>query len=181
MAETALPRGNMPTANPVSRTGRRISPRIIPVLAVLSAMILTIPFMVITGGRGDIGRGLNIAFTAYSAFIEGALGLAVNNMLTTDDVAAVTAFAENDPITNRDLRLLARSVTRLTELGADTVARYASVIDKYEGQLDAAALDELGERIEGIQEIGPETLRAMEPLVNELVALGSSNAAAIFR
>ena len=90
MAETALPRSTPPTVNPISRTWRRLSPRIIPVLAVLSAMILTIPFMVITGGRGDIGRGLNIAFTAYSAFIEGALGLAVNNLLTPDDVAAVT-------------------------------------------------------------------------------------------
>lgn len=181
MAESALPRGTMPTANPVSRTWRRFSPRIIPVLAVLSAMILTIPFMVITGGKGDIGRGLNIAFTAYSAFIEGALGIAVNNMLVPDDVAAVTAFAENDPITNRDLRLLARSVTRLTELGADTVARYAEIIDKYDGQLDAAALDDLGERIESIQEVGPDTLRAMEPLVIDLVALGSSGAASVFR
>ena len=181
MAETALPRGTMPPANPVSRTWRRFSPRIVPVLAVLSAMILTIPFMVVTGGKGDIGRGLNIAFTAYSAFIEGALGIAVNNLLTPDDVAAVTEFAENDPITNRDLRLLARSVTRLTELGAENVARYAAVIDKYSEQLDAAALDELGERIEGIQEVGPETLRAMEPLVNDLVALGSSGAAAVFR
>lgn len=181
MAETALPRGTVPTANPISRTWRRLSPRIVPVLAVLSAMILTIPFMVVTGGKGDIGRGLNIAFTAYSAFIEGALGIAVNNLLTPDDVAAVTTFAENDPITNRDLRLLARSVTRLTELGADTVARYAGIIDKYADQLDAAALDNVGERIDGIQEIGPDTLRAMEPLVNELVGLGSSNAAAVFR
>ena len=181
MAETALPRGTMSTANPVSRTWRRLSPRIIPILAVLSAMILTIPFMVITGGKGDIGRGLNIAFTAYSAFIEGALGIAINNLLTPDDVSAVTAFAENDPITNRDLRLLARSVTRLTELGADTVARYAAVIDKYAEQLDAVALDELGDRIEGIQAVGPETLRAMQPLTEGLVALGSSNAAAVFR
>src|SRR5690606_25553635 len=160
MAESALPRGTMPTANPVSRTWRRLSPRIVPVLAVLSAMILTIPFMVVTGGKGDIGRGLNIAFTAYSAFIEGALGIAVNNLLTPDDVAAVTTFAENDPITNRDLRLLARSVTRLTELGADTVARYAGIIDKYADQLDAAALDNVGERIDGIQEIGPDTARS---------------------
>lgn len=171
----------MAAANPISRTWRRFSPRIIPVLAVLSAMLLTIPFMVITGGRGDVGRGLHIAFTAYSAFIEGALGVAVNNMLTVDDVSEVAAFAQNDPITNRDLRLLARSVTRLTELGPDTVAHYAEIIDKYEGQLNATALDEIGERIEAIQEVGPETLRAMEPLVNELVELGSSGAAAIFR
>jgi general nucleoside transport system permease protein len=181
MAETALPRGSLPERNPVGRTWRRISPRLVPLLAVLSAMIFTIPFMVVTGGRGDLGRGLNIAFNAYSAFIEGAFGLAINNLLTPEDVAAVTVLSEHDPLTNRELRLLARSVTRLTELGAENVTRYAAVIDRYDEQLDAAALDELGERVEAIQEDGPETLRAMQPLVEALVEMGSSGAAAIFR
>lgn len=180
MAEATLPHGEV-TSNTVGRAWRRVSPRIVPVLAVLSAMILTVPFMVITGGKGDLGRGLNIAFTAYSAFIEGSIGVAINNMLSTADVAAVTSFAENDPITNRDLRLLARSVTRLTDLGADTVARYAGIIDKYEGQLNSTQIDELGVRIEAIQEVGADTLRAMQPLVTDLISLGSSGAAAIFR
>lgn len=179
MADATLPHPT--TGNSIARSWRRISPRLVPVLAVLSAMILTIPFMVITGGKGDIGRGLNIAFTAYSAFIEGSVGLAINNILTIDDVSSVTTFAANDPITNRDLRLLARSVTRLTDLGAETVERYATAIDAYEGRLDAAALDALGQRIEAIQEVGPDTLRAMQPLNEGLVALGSSGAAAIFR
>ncbi len=180
MAETTLPQST-PAGNAVGRTWRRISPRFVPVLAVLSAMILTVPFMVITGGKGNLGRGLNIAFTAYAAFIEGSVGIAINNTLNTGDVAAVTSFAENDPITNRDLRLLARSVTRLTDLGPETVARFADIIDKFAGQLDAIQMDELGGRIEAIQEVGPDTLRAMQPLVDELVALGSSGAAAVFR
>lgn len=181
MAESTMQRpGGAPLAS-IGTSWRRISPRFVPVLAVLSAMILTIPFMMITGARGDIGRGFNIALTAYAAFIEGAVGVAVNNLVTPADVALVTTFTENDPLTNRDLRLLARSVTRLSQLGADTVARYAAVIDAYADDLDAAALDALGQRIEAIQEVGPDTLRAMQPLAEGLVALGSSGAAAIFR
>lgn len=181
MAEGTMQRPGGSVLSSIGYSWRRISPRFVPVLAVLSAMILTIPFMMITGARGDIGRGLNIALTAYAAFIEGATGVAVNSLVTTADTAAVVTFAETNPLTNRDLRLLARSVTRLSQLGADTVVRYASVIDTYADDLDAAALDALGQRIEGIQEVGPDTLRAMQPLTEDLVELGSSSAAAIFR
>ncbi|NOG48006.1 MAG: hypothetical protein HND48_00030 [Chloroflexi bacterium] len=172
MAEGTMQRPGGSVLSSIGYSWRRISPRFVPVLAVLSAMILTIPFMMITGARGDIGRGLNIALTAYAAFIEGATGVAVNSLVTTADTAAVVTFAETNPLTNRDLRLLARSVTRLSQLGADTVARYASVIDTYADDLDAAALDALGQRIEGIQEVGPDTLRAMQPLTEDLVEPG---------
>ncbi|MBK8020206.1 MAG: hypothetical protein IPK19_01985 [Chloroflexi bacterium] len=61
------------------RLWQRISPRLVPLLAVLSAMVLTVPFMILTGGSGDVARGLNIAGTAYAALIEGSIGLVIND------------------------------------------------------------------------------------------------------
>jgi simple sugar transport system permease protein len=180
MTETALPRRGF-ADNPVSRTWRRISPRIVPVLAVISAMLLTIPFMVITGGKGDLGRGINIAFSAYSAFIEGSVGIAINNLVTPQDVAAVANFATTDNLTQRELRTLSRNVTRITTLGIPTVQGYFETIDRLDGLLDADEIDALGERIPAIQEIGPETLRAMRPLVEGLTAIPNSEATALIQ
>ena len=37
------------------RFWRRVSPSLVPVLAVVTAIVATIPLMIITGGRGDVG------------------------------------------------------------------------------------------------------------------------------
>ena len=51
---------------PAARLWQRVSPSLVPILAVLTALIITVPFMIVTGGQGDFGRGLNIAGTAYT-------------------------------------------------------------------------------------------------------------------
>lgn len=154
--------------NPIGRNWRRISPSLVPMLAVLTALIATIPFMVITGARGDIGRGLNLAFTAYAAFIEGSTGIAINQVLTIQDVAAAQQFADQGDLTDRELRQLANRVNIVTAIGSENVLSYAETIRKYEGQLDGAQIDALGERIPKIREIGVDTLRAMLPLTQEM-------------
>ena len=67
----------------VARAWQQISPSLVPILAVVTALLITIPFMIVTGGGGDVGKGLNIAGTAYSALIEGSLGVVVNRQVTT--------------------------------------------------------------------------------------------------
>lgn len=169
-----------PTGNPIARAWGRISPRFVPVLAVLSALILTIPFMVFTGGRGDIGRGLNIALTAYSAAIEGSVGVAINRMMSPNDVAIVTGYADAQDLTQRDLRGLARSATDLVTVGAANVERYAATIDKFDGQLTPEQLDAMGERVAGIQEVGADNIRGMASLIEGLTAIPSGEAKRLF-
>jgi ABC-type uncharacterized transport system permease subunit len=154
--------------NPLAQGWRRISPSLVPILAVLTALIATIPFMVVTGGRGDIGRGLNLAFTAYSAFIEGSTGVVINEMLAPHHVAVARQLADNEDLNNQTLRQLAGRVNDLSAIGADTVLAYEATILKYQEQLDGAQLDALGERIPAIQEIGADTLRAMVPLLDQM-------------
>ncbi|MBC8170422.1 MAG: hypothetical protein H7X77_02070, partial [Anaerolineae bacterium] len=165
------------TVNPVARTWRRLSPSLVPVLAVLTALIVTIPFMVITGAKGDVGRGLNLAFTAYAAFVEGSTGLAINQMLNINDVALAQQLLETDPLDTAELRRFANLVNSLTTVGAENVLSYAETIRKYENQLDGAQIDVLGERIPKIREVGADTLRAMKSLIDDMNANLTSTAA----
>jgi general nucleoside transport system permease protein len=181
-ATTTITRQPPAVLNPIGRNWRRISPSLVPVLAVLTALIATIPFMVITGAKGDIGRGLNLAFTAYAAFIEGSTGLAINQVLSVNDVAVAQQLADQGDLTDRELRQLANRVNLVTQIGPENVISYAETIRNYEGQLDAAQIDALGERIPKIREIGADTLRAMIPLINDMSAsLSSTDALAMAR
>ncbi len=163
--------------NPISRTWRRISPSLVPILAVLTALIATIPFMVITGARGDFNRGLNLAFTAYSAFIEGSTGLVINELLAPHHISIAAQLADNEDLNNTTLRQLATRVNTLSAIGPENVLAYEETIRKYEGQLDGAQLDALGERIPKIRELGADSLRGMAPLVNQMAELLSSSQA----
>jgi hypothetical protein len=162
------------SSNPIIRFWQRISPSLVPVLAVLTAMILTIPLMVITGGKGDVGRGLNIAFTAYASLIEGSVGVAVNKMLSVDDVALVQRVAENAPadrpLNRNELRSLNQAVGQIVTIGLDNLQRYDEVIRRYEGRLDAEQIDLLGARVGAMIEIGAERLEAMRGFVAALGA-----------
>ena len=95
MAESTL-RG--PTAlAPAARRWQRVSPRLVPLLAVVTALIISALFMIfirlVTTGRVDIGRELNTAGTAYSALIEGSTGLVINNTLNAGDLVPVQALS----------------------------------------------------------------------------------------
>lgn len=161
-------------SNLIFRGWRRISPSLVPVLAVLTAMILTIPLMVITGGRGDVGRGLNIAFTAYASLIEGSVGIAVNQMLSVNDVALVQRVADNAPadrpLNRSELRSLNQAVGQIVAIGVDNVKAYEEIIRRYESQLNAEQIDLLGARIGPMIEISADRLEAMRTFVTALGA-----------
>ncbi len=177
MAETAA---HPSTTHPIARAWGRVSSRFVPVLAVLSALILTIPFMMITGGRGDLGRGLNIALTAYSAAIEGSIGVAINRMLSPADVADVARYADAVDLTQRELRGLARSATDLVAVGASNVELYAETLDKFDELLTPEQIDAIGERVPAIQEVGADNIRGMARLIEGLTAIPSGEAKILF-
>ncbi|MDX2161319.1 MAG: ABC transporter permease [bacterium] len=154
----------------IGRAWGRVSPSLVPALAVLTAILITIPFMILTGGRGDIGRGLNIAGTAYAALVEGAMGLAVNDQVSADDFALVTTLANaSNGLSQGDLRELARAVNDYGAAGAENARAYQAALAAFSG-LDEDALTDIGESVEGLRAIGAETLDAMLPLITELEA-----------
>ncbi len=171
MAEQATIATPPPTSagffTPVAHLWQRISPSLVPVLAVLTALIITVPFMIVTGGQGDFGRGLNIAGTAYSALVEGSLGLVVNDMLSPDNLAQVELLAAKG-LTKADLRSVARDVGDLASApNPADVSRWAALYSRYSSLTDQQ-IDDLGTRLPDIASIGVNTLTAMKPLVDDL-------------
>lgn len=145
----------------------KISPSLVPVLAVLTALIATIPLMVITGGQGNLGRGLNIAGTAYAALIEGALGLAVNDIVTPDNLSILRTFAEQDALSSGDLRRLSRSLTDVSSVGDENARRISAAIAPY-SELSDDEIDQLSENVGDIQAIGVEQLELVRPLAEAM-------------
>ncbi len=165
MAEATLrPQGGLA---PIGRTWGRISPSLVPVLAVLTALLLTVPFMILTGGRGDVGRGLAISGTAYSALIEGSLGVAINDTVTPDDLELVTTFTQAGAFTVRDLRRLGQDAAALSAVGINTAQRYAEILPAL-GEVSDEGLAELSVSVGEIQSLGVETLNTMRPMIAEL-------------
>ena len=182
MAEalSTLPRPQPPSALArVGRAWRRISPSLVPVLAVVTAIIATIPLMIITGGRGDVGKGLNIAGTAWSALLEGSVGLVINDVVSPDDFALLTQIAAFDPegtFDQSDLRRFSRAAADLVAVGTALAADYQALFAALPADMDAETVDDLAASIETMRAVTPETLRAMDPLLAELAELPPADA-----
>lgn len=165
---------NLSVLSPIFTVWRRISPSLVPVFAVLTALIVTIPFMVVTEGQGSFRQGLTIAGKAYSALLEGSMGVAINPELTLNDVDLARTLADRQDLTQRELLLLSGRAEVLSTVGLENVRDYSEVLARYQGSEllpDAAAITALGERIPDIQRIGPDQLRNWQPLIEALAEL----------
>ena len=149
-----------------ARVWGRVSRRLVPILAVVTALIVTAPFMIITGARGSVTRGLQIAGTAYAALLEGALGIAINDLASPDDFDLVLQLTEIQPLEIGDAGSLARRVEAVDETGIENALRLGNVLSEL--GLESEAVEELSERITDIQAITPDNLTAMAPLIAEL-------------
>lgn len=182
MAETTLQPnlsgGSSPAAerrpNALARLWGRLSPNLVPVFAVLTALLLTIPLMILTSARGDIGRGLGIAGTAFSALFEGATGLVINDTVSRDDFNEVLALAASGSLEVRDLRDLQRGLGLLVANGMDNVRRLADARAQF-ADLDDDALADLVTFLPEVTRLNtalaPRTLGDFAPLIGELEAL----------
>ena len=195
MTEVAAQRtggsGTPRALNPIARTWRRISPRLVPAFAVITALIATIPLMIFAQGEGDVVAGLNIARTAYSALVEGSLGIAVGRTVDADDVTVLLQLAEEaaadenrERITQRDLLGLSRLSDLMVEVGRENVLRFEALLREYDGQtlifrdpitgeseeieLTNERIDILGDSISVINRVGADKLRELVPLLREL-------------
>lgn len=162
-----MPQGPAALA-PFARVWQRMSRRLVPVFAVITALIITIPLMILTRTDGDVIAGLQLAGRAYSALFEGAAGLAFNDLVDADNVDTVLQLAETATVEQRELLNLSRQTQELLAVGQQDVVFYASVIARYlgtEAVPDEDAFDALGSRMEDIRDLGAEELAAIGPLV----------------
>jgi simple sugar transport system permease protein len=171
MAETTA----RTTSFSLARGWLHISPRLVPILAVITSLLIGVPFMVLTTSRGDIARGFNTAGVAYSALLEGSLGITYADSVSNDDFDLVRTLIAAEPLTNREVRTLSRSLTDLETIGIDNVQRYADVLSRFPSLSDEDFVA-LGERIPAIVEIGEDNLRGLRGLVTDFSALDSTTA-----
>ncbi|MCC6801720.1 MAG: ABC transporter permease [Anaerolineae bacterium] len=162
----------------VVRAWQRISPSLVPLLAVLTALLITVPFMILTGGEGSISRGLNIAGTAYSALIEGSLGLVINDRVSLDDLDQLLALAqasqETEPLTRSGLRAISRSAGDIAAIGVDQARRYADLFARL-GDVSDDDIEAIADSLPDIAAIGVDRLEEMRPLIAALSEMERSD------
>ena len=160
MAEPQAPSKKNPLDSVASAWGR-ISPSLVPILAVITALIFAIPFIILTRSGGDIGKGLNVAGLAYAGLIEGSVGIAINPVMTADDVSMALDFVkqleavDGQPLNFNILRQISERTNATDRLGIDTVRRYGAVLEKYSA---VPALDS-DDKLETFGNIIPEIVR----------------------
>jgi simple sugar transport system permease protein len=157
---TTTPR--TPPPGPV-RLWQRVSGRMVPLLAVITAFLAGIPLMIITGGDGDVGRGLRVAGSAYSALIEGAAGLAINDVVDPEDVRFIRQYAATHEIDSGRLTRQARPfeavASLITDQGSDRLATYLAFRQQY--PLTEEDYTAFAEQLPAIRLAGEPTIRAL--------------------
>ena len=139
-------------------------------------------FIILTGGKGEVGLGVAIAGKAYSALIEGSLGIAINDQLSANDLAAARSFlsalqavpdSPYSTLTYRDLRNIQRMIGRVEQDGDEAARRYLAVYDTYTARYEAAygeslteeALEELVSRLTSIERLMPAHIQELRLLL----------------
>ena len=151
------------------RAWARISPRLVPVMAVITAFIIGIPFIVFTGAGGSLPEGLRLAGVAYSALIEGATGVVINDLARPEHLELAGQVLAQGDLNQRGLGRLARASARLADADVVELRAMANVLERL--ALDDEAVDALGGRLPAIRSIGQVTLDDLRPLLGDLAAL----------
>lgn len=165
-----------------TRLWTRISPSLVPLLAVITAFLAGIPLITITVSdsalQPNLAEGLRVSSTAYVALVESITGITVNDVASVDDFDTIRTYAENNEITtDRSLSRQARPFERIVEVGVDETREYIIFFDTYD--IDEETATELSERIPTIRDIGEERLRDLKPFLDELDTLERSDVRAL--
>lgn len=142
---------------PLARAWQRMSASLVPVFAVITAFLVGIPLMIATGGDGDIGKGLQVSGSAYSALIEGFTGIAINDVVSNDDFDPIRRYAAANEISTERLTRQARPFEYVATTGVNTLRDLLAFLDAH--PFDAEKITELSERIPVMRNIGEANLR----------------------
>ncbi|MEM6526898.1 MAG: ABC transporter permease [Chloroflexota bacterium] len=135
-----------------------VSRRLVPVFAVITALIITVPLMMATGG-GSLSSSLGIAGRAYAGLLEGSLGLAFKDVMSPDNLNLALELAEASDMETGDASAAARRIEDIETIGVATVIEYGEVLERT-GLLGSDDLRDLDENFEGILEsagVDPES------------------------
>ena len=148
-----------------------ISPRLLPVLAVVTAFLAGIPLITITVSEDalqpDIAEGLRVSSTAYVALVESITGLTINPVASSGDFDELRTWAGSNAITTRrSLSRQARPFERILDVGIAETRLFADFLAQY--QLNEERAVAISERLETIGDVGAERLREIAPLLDEL-------------
>lgn len=136
----------------------RLSARLVPILAVVTAFLFGIPLIMLT--VGSVGKGLQVSGVAYSALIEGTLGVVINDLVSRDDFDVVRDYNRNVEISRDGFTRQARPIERVATVGADNIRRYAEVLEAYP-TLTTADLSLIGANMARLIEVGTDRLNAV--------------------
>lgn len=167
MSETVKAPERQP--NPLIRAWLRVSPRLVPIFAVITAFLAGVPILILISD-GNVSRGLDLSRRAYAALIEGSTGLAISNTASTDDFDVIRQYAANNEIEARGIVRQARPFENVADIGEDNLREYRAFLERYRdlAALESEAFTDLGERIPRINEIGADRLRELEPTLTAL-------------
>jgi len=143
-----------------------ISKRLVPIFAVITALIVTVPLMMVAGTGGGLVGGLQVAGRAYAGMLEGSLGLAFNDLFSRDDVRLAEQLATELELETSSTGRTGRVVGSIRSTGLETTLIYGALLEST--GLTADEVEELGAQITDIQTIGVPTLTAMTPLIADL-------------
>jgi len=166
---TSAPR----TPPPPLRAWLRLSPRLIPLLAVLTAFLFGIPLLMLT--QGSVDGGLRTAGVAYSALIEGIFGTAINDVATIDNFNETQVYARSVTISRDGLSRQARPIERVETIGVANLNRFEVFLTQYPDLTDQE-LEFIGPTINRIRDIGVPRVRAAGTILRELESIGLSRA-----
>ncbi len=155
------------------RAWMRISPSLIPFLAVLTAFLFGIPLIMII--EGSVPRGLQTSGVAYSALVEGITGLAINDVMTPDNLEAISRYADTVTISRDGLTRQARPIERVDSIGADNLRYFEEVLARYP-DLTNDEINAIGPAIQPMRDIGEARVRPAGELIARLEADGLSRA-----
>ncbi len=155
------------------RAWLRISPRLIPLLAIITAFLFGIPLMMLT--QGSVAGGLRTAGVAYSALIEGVFGVAINDVASIDNFSETLIYAQRVTISREGLSRQARPIERVESIGVDNLRRFEELLLRFP-ELSNEDIDLVGPAVNRIRDIGVQRVRASGALLRELESLGLSRA-----
>lgn len=129
----------------------QLSPRLIPLLAVLTAFLFGIPLMMLT--QNSVPGGLQTAGVAYSALLEGMFGVAINDVATLDNFSEVQLYSQTVTISREGLNRQARPIERVATIGTDNLKRFETLLLAHPDLTDEQ-LELIGPSINPIRDIG---------------------------
>ena len=153
----------------VAQRWSRFASQLVPLLAVITALLVGVPLMIITGGQGDVQRGLQAAGDGYSALIEGSTGFAINDIASPDDFDLLRQYSETFEIDSDRLSRQARAIERVANIGIADLRRFEDFAQRHP-DLNEDQIELLARRVPLMRTVG------REPLLQAATTLGQIDA-----